>query len=314
MWLRASEDGGTSWGTSVRVDDSTVEPGVTMARRPYVTTDGSRIAVAFTDLDDGHVFVYTSAIEPIEFSLSATLSGGDDGDFNDFAKPLFVEGDLIVAWQSYTPTGWMSIARESGGWAVSEAGGGAPGLPCECCPLDVVASESGMWLAFRNNDDNIREHWVADLVGGTAAQATTTEGTLLACPMEGPRLALGGEQLLMVWSDTAADGRSWVADSEDGGESWSGAREIGSSSGTSSPTIAVGSDGRVWATTESGAGSLLAVSEDGGESFSAQEPLLGPAGELGYAQIEAGGDFVAAVGTTADGSLWLVRVAAEGSE
>jgi hypothetical protein len=74
---------------------------------------------------------------------------------------------------------------------------------------------------------------------------------------------------------------------------------------TSTPTIAVSSSGKVYVTTESGDRSALASSADGGTSFGTPAELVSPSGELGYPQLEAGGEGAYAVGTAPDGSVWV---------
>jgi hypothetical protein len=305
-WVRASRDGGVSWEDGVRVNGEGEIPGVSMARRPYVVADETRVAVSFVDLESGLVHVYDSPSSPLSFDRAAVL--GPDATFNDFAKPVFVEGDLSVVWQTYTPDGWIALARESTGWE-TEPVEGVPGLPCECCPLDARVVGSGeLLVAFRNNDYNLREHWVAILPGGDVAQASDTEGRVRTCPMEGPRLGEGLGAPLLIWADASGDGRTWVASSADDGRTWSQERDVFGATDTSSPTLTTGGSGLVYATTEVDDASFYAVSADGGVSFEDGGELVGPSGRLGYAQLESAARVTVAAGTGADGSAWMYRV------
>ena len=306
-WVRLSTDGGSSWGDPALVNVDGASASVTMARRPYVATDGERVAVAFVDLDARTVHVYSSAADSLSFQAVATLGANADG--NDFAKPVFQDGDLAVVWQRYTPDGAMVLARESTGWDEGSVDAAVPGLPCECCPNDVLAASSGeLVVGFRNNDGNLREHWVSMLPSGDTAPVTDTEGELWVCPMEGPRLAQVDTTLLMAWSDASMDGRTWMATSADFGKTWSNEQDVVQQTGTSSPAVATAPGGLVYVTTEVGSGSWFTRSGDGGSTFDAPVSLSGPSGQLGYAQLDAGGGTVLAAGTASDDSAWVYRV------
>ncbi|GDX82761.1 hypothetical protein LBMAG42_45720 [Deltaproteobacteria bacterium] len=305
-WARRSTDGGVTWGDPAAVNADGTTASVAMARRPYVVTDGSRVAVAFVDLDSRLVEVYASDAANLDFEHVATLGAASDN--NDFAKPVFVDGDLVVEWQTYNAEGAMVLARESTGWGEEPADDTIPGVPCECCPNDVFAASTGeLLVAFRNNDDDLREHWVSIFPGGESAEVTDIEGDLATCPMQGPRIAEAPGGLLIVWADASMDGRTWLESSDDFGRTWSNERDILGRTGTGSPTIATGLDGRVFVTTESGRISIFALSDDGGTSFSAPETLASPSGDLGFGQVESGGGVTLVGGSGADGSAWVYR-------
>lgn len=306
-WVRRSEDGGITWGESTAVNLDGTTASVAMARRPYVVADGDRVAVAFVDLDSTWVEVYVSDAASLEFTHAATL--GTAADNNDFAKPIFVEGDLVVLWQTYGAEGAMVLARESTNWAEEPVDDTVPGVPCECCPNDALAATSDeLLVAFRNNDDDLREHWVSIFPGGESAEVTDIEGELATCPMQGPRLGELEGALLIVWADASMEGRTWLESSDDYGRTWSNERDILGRTGTGSPTIATGSGGQVFVTTETGRGSEFAMSADGGATFTAPAALTSPSGELGFAQVESGGGVVLVGGSGVDGTAWVYRV------
>ena len=102
-------------------------------------------------------------------------------------------------------------------------------MPCECCPNDAVAYDGGLLIVYRNNDDDLREHWSSLLDSddrvSSEVQLSTTEGTMNACPMQGPRVVVDGDAFAAVWSDAAGEGKLWMAWSTDGGASWGEAIE-----------------------------------------------------------------------------------------
>ncbi|MFZ5476821.1 MAG: hypothetical protein ACOZNI_08610 [Myxococcota bacterium] len=310
VWVRRTGEDG-AWEEALPLESSGT-PGVAMARRPYVATDGQRAAVVFNDLTTGVVYVHTSPADRMAFQPLVELTGADDATFNDFPKPVFVDGLLAVVWQTYTPLGWLAIARDTTDWEVENIDDWAPGLPCECCPLDGLASSGGdLFVAFRNNDDDLREHWVLRLpAGGTptaGAQASDTEGEILYCPMEGPRLAQLRTSVLMTWADATGDNRVWISRSDDLGASWSNENDVLGTTGLSSPTIAASSSNTLWVTGERDAATLIASSTDNGNTFTDAETLASPAGDLGYGQVESGGGITVVAGT-AGGGVWIDRL------
>jgi hypothetical protein len=305
LWVR--RHAGATWDDAVTVELGGMTPMVSMARRPYVATDGERVAVVLDDASGGTVHVYTSPADALAFTSVATLNGSSDATFDDFAKPVFAGGELSVVWQSYDPTGWIAMAGEAGGWRVERVDSAVPGLPCECCPLDVRATRSGdLFVAFRNNADNLREHWVVRLPGDgstpTGAQATRTEGTLYTCPMEGPRLTETADAELLVWTDASGRGVAWIARSDDGGATWSREADVMGMTDLSSPTTAVDDDGTVWVTAEDQGTTWLARSADAGRTFDAPT-LLSPGPDFGYGQVASSGG-VTVVAGTAGGGIW----------
>ena len=307
VWVRRSDDGGATWGEAAEVNTDGSTAGVTMARRPYVATDGNRVAVTFVDLNAGVVEVYESKADSLAFGSTVTLGG--EATFNDFAKALFVEGELIVVWQTYTPDGAMVLARESTAWDEEAADDGVPGLPCECCPLDALAASSGdLLIAFRNNNSNTREHWVSMLPSGDSAEISDTEGTLWECPMEGPRLGEADGAVLAVWADASMSAATWMATSVDSGRTWSGERDIFGENGTSSPSIATAAGGIVTVTTEVGGRAMMVGSVDGGATFSTPVDLSCPSGNIGYPQLDGDGGIIVAGGSAGDGTAWVSRV------
>lgn len=311
-----SKDGGETFEPKVAVNPSAV-PLVSMARHPYVVATDTRVAVSFNDTD-GAVYLHTSdAAGALSFG-AATLIGSDVvTDFRDFPRAVFLaDGNLGVAWHGYPATGArIFFSLETAGWAAQPASGGAPGLPCECCPLDVQKLASGeLLLAFRNNDDNTREMWSArsNAAGafGSWAEISTSEGFVATCPMMGPRLAQSGSTLTAVWSSRGGStaGKVFTANSTDGGTTWSGGTAAGGFS-ADEPTIAIGASGRIFvAGVTGGSASATVYSDDGGQNWSAPEALQTPDGALEVPQAQSTGGIAILAGVTTANSVWLRRM------
>jgi hypothetical protein len=317
VYVARSTDGGQTFGAAVQVDGAGLDPLVSMGRHPYVAADEERVAVVFND-EGGTIHLYVSpATDSLSFGEGTTVGSDVPTEFRDYPKPLFLaDGSLVVAWQGYPSTGArIFLSREGSGFDSEEASAGAPGVPCECCSLDITATTGGdLMVAFRNNDGNVREMWAASAPGAGAfsswAPISTSEGTLDACPMQGPRLGQTGEAAhVAVWSARGADaGSVYFATTSDGGASWSGGAPAGSFVGDE-PTLAVAPSGRLYVTAITGSGkSALAWSDDGGGSWSEPEALQSPDGALAVPQVESGGGMSALAAVSSAGTVWLRRM------
>jgi hypothetical protein len=80
---------------------------------------------------------------------------------------------------------------------------------CECCPATIGAfSENEIYLAFRNNDDNLRDIWVAKSIDGGAnfTEATDIDDTdwlTQTCPQSGPDMMMDGDSIYAVFFSAA---------------------------------------------------------------------------------------------------------------
>jgi hypothetical protein len=288
-----------------------------MARHPYVVATDTRVAVSFNDTD-GAVHLHTSDASGALSFGAATLIGTDIvTDFRDFPRAVFLaDGSLGVAFHGYPATGArIFFAMENAGWLSKPASEGAPGLPCECCPLDIqkLASDE-LLLAFRNNDDNTREMWSARASSsgtfGNWAAVSTSEGFVATCPMMGPRLVESGSNTLAVWSSRGGStaGRVFTARSTDGGKTWSGGAAAGDFM-ADEPTIGAGASGRVFVTgVTGGSKSALVYSDDGGQSWSEPESLDTPDGALKVPQAQSAAGVAILAGVTTANSVWLRRL------
>ncbi|MFT6355882.1 MAG: hypothetical protein ACJAYJ_000087 [Saprospiraceae bacterium] len=82
---------------------------------------------------------------------------------------------------------------------------------CECCPASMgVTDEDEVFLTFRNNDNNLRDIWVAKSsdAGASfteAADIDETDWEIQSCPQSGPDMMISGDQLAATFFN-GADG------------------------------------------------------------------------------------------------------------
>jgi hypothetical protein len=314
--LARSTDGGRTFEPSVLVEGSPIAPIVGMARHPRVVADDARVAVVFNDQDALDVYLYVASVADLVFGAPIPIGTDVGGPGLDFPKALFLaDGSVGVAFHGYPPTGAAIFwAREGNGFVSQIATGGAPGVPCECCPIELVPGDAGaVMLAYRNNVSNARDMWLAQAAQPSAfsswVQVSDTEDVVPQCPMQGPRLVqTSATDHAMVWSarDTSP-GAAMIASSTDGGGSWSGGAPIAGLV-ADEPTIAIGSSGTLYVTGVTGnMESSIVTSADGGASWTDPQPLLAPDGELSTPQAIGGGVAVLA-GVSQASNVWLLRM------
>lgn len=316
-FVARSTDGGATFGTAVKLDDAAIVPLVSMARHPYIIANDDEVAVVFND-QPGNVYLYSSPASSLAFGAPRMVGADLTTPFRDFPKPLFLaDGSLAVAWHGYAASGArMYLSRESAGFVSEVASAGAPGVPCECCPLDAMLGSAGnVLLAFRNNDNDVREMWLSSAPASGTFSAfvalSTSEGTMNSCPMQGPRLAEPTPgNLLAVWSvrGTSNTGAVFLSKSSDGGTTWSGGESL-SGFMADEPTLAVGAPGHLFVTGVNGIGkSALVSSTDGGATWSAPTKLTAPDGDLGTPQAKGASGRVAIAAVGKAGTVWLKRM------
>jgi hypothetical protein len=318
VYVSRSTDGGTSFEAPVLLDDNIIEPIISNARHPWMTADNDRVAVAFND-SAGTVHLYiASTLGTLDFDQYFVVGADVATNFRDFAKPIIMsDGSIAVAFHGYPQSGArIFLAREGNSYNSEVASGGAPGLPCECCPLEaVVDAEGDVMLAFRNNDDNTREFWLAQAPSSGAfsdwAAASNTEGIVNNCPMQGPRLEqLGGNDHAMVYSTRGSNSTGSVAISfsSDDGASWSGGVPIPAFTGDE-PTIALGGSGRIYVTAVTGnSSSAMLWSDDDGSSWSAAEPIRAADGDIATPQAEGAQGMAILSGVSSANTVWFLRM------
>lgn len=322
VMLSTSEDGGTDWSAPVAVHEGALEVAAYDVSHPQVVVGAGRIVVSLAPRQ--HQYLYVGDAATLTFS-DGVFIGAPDLKFEDLflRSAIAPDGEVWTSFHAFPAgngwsDGWKGVARESTGWALERASDAAPGLPCECCPQDLAFSTDGVpLLGYRNNDDDIRDMFVASGAGfATSTQVGQTDWAITYCPVQGPRLdRLPGGDILMAWSDASlGDASVLVAASEDGGESWSPpvTALVEAGEDHKSPTIAAGGPGEAWLTTctrHDGEGGV-AHSADAGRSWSSRAPLLVEGGPLLFPEVAANASQAGVVGVDGSGRVWYLPVQA----
>lgn len=194
--LVRSGDGGLTWSTPVLVND-----------------DG-------TPTEHGFVSLWPMANDTVGVAWldGRRTAGASDGD-----DPHAGHG----AASGHAPAAAMMTLRTAAfDAAMTRSGEHELDLStCDCCQTDVVPTETGALLAYRDRTAaEIRDIHVARLVAGDWQPATPVHvdnWTMPACPVNGPSIDARGKDVVVGWY-TAAGGTPMVrlARSADGGASF----------------------------------------------------------------------------------------------
>ena len=182
-----------------------------------VAVFGQKIFVVFERSGSG-VSVSRSEDGGASFLSPVKVSTATVGGYATLASLTADEsGNIFVDYiQEKSDTATHQICRSiDGGLTFSspvEASAPVEGTKvCECCIGASLASQGSVWLAFRNNNANIRDHWVSrstDLAStfDTATDVDDSDWAINVCPISSPRIARTGDSLIVVWKTGAGGG------------------------------------------------------------------------------------------------------------
>jgi hypothetical protein len=206
---------GTGFSAPVLVNTGSVAPGIYEFGGLDVAIAGQRVFVVFEDFDQG-IFLARSEDGGASWLSPVTVFATPPGMGNTIsAISTDATGNPIVTFLLQTSSetdAHVHLARSTDGGLTftnstnASAPAGDNGQACECCYQDILTTGSDtVFVAFRANQDNLRDMWVtrsSDNAGtfDTACDVDAQDWTISACPFSGPRLArLAGDSLLAVW-------------------------------------------------------------------------------------------------------------------
>jgi hypothetical protein len=329
-FVRTSSNGGASWSESVQVDGEDIEAMAGGGQQPYLLLGEDTLYVLMTAQDyEGAptVVIYESALGgTLSFSGPTPIGRIESTSAVAYAKgSIDSTGDVWVAWLGYTldeeyeETSFLVTARASDGYAPVVPAAPVEGMPCECCRLDIQHTSTGdTLLAYRNNEDDIRDQYVLRAAAGSSDFAQGTLGSqthplIDYCPAQGPRIAERADgSHLLVWSD---DDRIHASTSTDQGVSWTptegrATQGVLSEAFEGSPTLTVTEDDTLYMSVETSTSrSVLLRSSGGIDELELLTELSTESGTLGSpVTVRSGAGHVAVVGVADRTSAWIYLV------
>jgi hypothetical protein len=222
-----------------------------------------------------------TAKDKVEFLVARSTDGGKTfaetvpAQGVDASRPGYTsltagpDGTLAAVWLERRGNGQQpccslapSCCKEFEQDRLVYSGSGGRGV-CPCCDMDVVLGGDGsQFVAFRNNDKDIRDIFVARAKAGgkgfeEAVPVCNHAWQLEGCPHDGPSLAVSGGRLHVVWMDAhSGSERVYVANSALDALKFSSAALDAKATGTQThPRLAAG-QGSLFAVWESRAEKL----------------------------------------------------------
>ena len=178
----------------------------------YSKDNGRTWAPSFTPHHDGTTFQhgFASLLELPGNGLGVAWLDGRNSEFfeNDPAS-----GTMTLRYAAFDAN-WKQVADSEIDHNV-----------CECCQTAAGMSDDGPVVAYRNRSDKeIRDIAVSRLQNGKwtpEAIVHNDNWEIYACPVNGPGLAISGQQAATAWFTVKNDlGQAYAAFSNDGGRTW----------------------------------------------------------------------------------------------
>ena len=246
-WLVRSSQGTYSYDISIAISQ---DAGETWGRPITPHTDGTRTEHGFVSL-----FPWQNSIGAVWLD-GRNMTPGIHDAHGSSAAGMTLRSAVIA------PTGELTAEH-----LVDE-------LVCDCCQTDVALTENGPVAVYRDRTSaEIRDIYVArqqNQIWAPGRPVAEDRWEISGCPVNGPAITAAGNRVGVAWF-TAAQGHSRVrlAQSDDGGSTFSPALDIDAKHALGRVDIATLSDGKMavsWlrsVTASQGEFVVRLVSEDG---------------------------------------------------
>ena len=225
------------FNTPIQISTAGLSPSIYSFGGLDLAIQQDNVYVVFETFGQG-LFLLKSSDGGITFGPPISIYAAPTGHWNTLASITINEdGHILVSsiFETQSETkGTIQLSRSLDGGTtflppVLVNGSANGNYVCECCPPDVYTSENDIWIIFRNNDENLRDMWIAksSTNGDTfdiAVDVDDTDWVLNACPISGPKLtSLSGDSLISVWASGAQGGLKIWASTVDGNTMQKGA-------------------------------------------------------------------------------------------
>lgn len=207
----ASLSSGNVFGTPVRLNPQGMTVFAQDWAGPEMSIAGNKVAVVFKSQPEASGFVYlvTSSDGGKSFGDTIRVSNKNWSRFPSVA--LSPDGkNVYVAYMSFEenfkePHYVVCTSKDGGKTFSGEVKVSlSPGEVCDCCPASITANGSLIMVSYRNNDENLRDNWVAissdqGASFGLVGDVDNTDWTAHACPASGPEGLIGTDSIYSTW-------------------------------------------------------------------------------------------------------------------
>ncbi len=186
---------------------------------PNIAAQGNLIFIVFESYGEG-IFCVKSDDDGQTFGLPVSVWDAPPGRVGTLpAVAIDPAGNPIISFVS------TNFSEQEAQYEITKSADGGASFPpttlandvtpgdevCECCPASIITpTEDEVYLGFRNNDNNLRDIWVAQSTDGNAsftaaADIDETDWITFSCPTSGPKLLNTGGQIHAAYFSAASE-------------------------------------------------------------------------------------------------------------
>jgi hypothetical protein len=210
--IRGKKINGTSFGNTIDLVTSDLMP--TGFIGPEIAAKGDTVYLIFESLLHNNHVIYLKRSYDGGVTFSDTIRVSGDSNYHKYAMPNIAvrdDGNPVISYMQCLPnwTQWKQQVRTSFDFAQTfttaiDVSALAPGEPCDCCQSTIVTKGSNdVFLLFRNDDNNIRNSYIAKSNDGGITFTNTKDlddvnWISSSCPTSSPVGAVIGDSVMVV--------------------------------------------------------------------------------------------------------------------
>jgi len=210
--IRAKKWNGTAFGSVMDLVTSDLMP--TGFIGPEIAAKGDTVYLIFESLLHANHVIYLKKSFDGGLTFSDTIRVSENSNTHKFAMPNVAvreDGNPVISYMECLPnwTDWKQTVRTSFDFgttfsAAADVSSLAPGEPCDCCQSTMVNNgNDDVFLLFRNNDNNVRNSYIAKSNDGgltfTSAQDLDDVNWVFnSCPTSSPVGAVNNDSIMVV--------------------------------------------------------------------------------------------------------------------
>jgi hypothetical protein len=209
--IRGRKWNGTAFGNAVDLVNADLMP--TGFIGPEITAKGDTLYLIFESLLHNNHVIYLKKSFDGGLTFSDTIRVSDNSNTHKFAMPnigIREDGNPVISYMESTTswTDWKQMVKTSFDFgttfsAAVDVSALAPGEPCDCCQSTLVAKGNNVYLLFRNNDNNVRNTYIAKSADNGVTFISTQDlddvnWVLNSCPTSSPVGAVLGDSIMVV--------------------------------------------------------------------------------------------------------------------
>lgn len=209
---------GTSFSLPTQVSPAGMETYLATWTGPDIAANGNNVIVVFKGqtYQDGNIYAVRSTDGGVTFGDTLRVDNHDVGVSWMPALDMDENGNPHVAYMIFNASGADEriavVSSTDGGLSYNPqqvVTTSAPGVACDCCPVEMVTKGNYQLALFRNNESNIRDSWGAlSTDNGTSFSSTANLNELnwlvTSCPATGPHAAIIGDSAYVVSASRAS--------------------------------------------------------------------------------------------------------------